>query len=302
MIKRIFIIAMLLFTLPLSAADIILPALTGPVVDTAGLLTPEQVKQLTAKSLAFERAKGSQIAICIVPTVQPLPIEDFGIKLAEKWKIGRAKISDGIIIIVAKNDRKMRIEVGRGLEGIVTDLRAGRIITQVMAPEFRKGSFYKGIDSALDAIITFINGGDVPAVTAGQSGSSVTKNIVDTAEFTVGIWLLIASIVIFIILACMKKLVLSIVSTFLLFSGALYLMGTGTIGEVLGISGVSMAVFGAIAFFIKYGAGSGGGGYSGSSYSSYSSDSYDSSSSSSSSDSWSGGGGDFGGGGSSGDW
>lgn len=304
MIKKIFIMTMLLFAMPVMASEVILPALTGPVVDTAGMLTPEQVKQLSAKSIAFEKAKGSQIAICIVPTIQPLPIEDFGIKLAEKWKIGRAKIADGIIIIIAKNDRKMRIEVGRGLEGIITDLRAGRIITQIMAPEFRKGDFYKGIDSAFDAITIFINGGDIPAISASKT--SVQKST-DSSGTGFGIALIVIAVILFILFFFMKKIlksVLMLFGSYAMTAAALHSMDVGTVGESIGFASIIMVPLCIGVFFAKYGGGGGeGGGYSSdSSYSSYSSSSSDSSYSSSSSDSYSGGGGDFGGGGSSGDW
>jgi uncharacterized protein len=305
MIKKIFFTAILLIAIPLIASDVILPALTGPVVDTAGVLTREQVMKLSLKSREFEKAKGSQIAVCIVPTVQPLPIEDFGIKLAEKWKIGRAKISDGIIIIIAKNDRKMRIEVGRGLEGIITDLKAGRIITQIMAPEFRKGDFFKGIDSAMDTIITLINGGDVPAVSASYASAKKTDDNTNTGA---GIACIVAAIVFFILFFVMKKVLKPIIMmllSWIMTASALHLLGMNSIGETIGISSIIMLPLAITAFVLKFApGGSGGGGYysSGdSSYSSYSS-SDSSSYSSSSSDSYSGGGGDYGGGGSSGDW
>lgn len=301
--KKLFLILTVLLYAPfLSAADAEFPALTGPVVDNAGLLTADQNRLLSAKLLNFHKTKGSQIAVCIVPTIQPLTIEDYGIQLAQKWKIGRDKIDDGIIIIVAKNDRKMRIEVGYGLEHVVTDLRAGRIVDYMMAPEFRKGDFYKGIDSAVDSLITYISGGDIPALSSESSGASAGTSITDTTEFNIGAGFLTGSIILFIILIAMGKTLLSIILTYIPFSIGLYLMGAGLISEAAIIGGFSMLPFAFIAVMMKFapaGTSSGSSGYSSSSYSS-SSDSY--SSSSSSSDSFSGGGGDFGGGGSSGDW
>lgn len=305
MIKKIVAAAVLFIAIPLIASDVVLPALTGPVVDKAGVLTQEQIIKLSAISREFEKVKGSQIAVCIVPTVQPLPIEDFGIKLAEKWKIGRAKISDGIIIIVAKNDRKMRIEVGRGLEGIITDLKAGRIITQIMAPEFRRGDFYKGINNAMDAIITLINGGDVPAVSASYASSIKSDNNSNTGA---GIACIIAAIVFVVLFFVMKKVLPSLLmlagSCIAVFAAFRVIGTTLTVDESIGITSVIMVHICLFALGAKYalgGSGSSSGSYSSSdSSSSYSSS--DSSYSSSSSDSYSGGGGDFGGGGSSGDW
>lgn len=300
--KIILVIAILMSGTLLFASDPEFPALTGPVVDRVNLLTPEQVKLLSSKSLSFQKTKGSQIAVCIIPTTSPLTIEDYGIKLAEKWKIGRAKVDDGIIIIIAKNDRKMRIEVGYGLEHAVTDLRAGRIIDQIMAPEFRKGDFYKGIDKSLDSIITFINGGDIPALSSAPAVTTPYVSEVDKPEFKVGIGFMMASIIIFIILLAMGKLILSFILTYITLCIALYLMGTGMPGEVAVFGGFAMIPFVIIAVLAKYAPSSGSSsGYSSSS-SSYSSSSSDSYSSSSSSDSYSGGGGDFGGGGASGSW
>jgi len=298
--KIILALTILLSGTLLFAADPEFPALTGPVVDRANLLSAEQIKLLSAKLISFEKTKGSQIAICIVPTIAPLTIEDYGIKLAEKWKIGRAKIDDGIIIIIAKNDRKMRIEVGYGLEHAVTDLRAGRIVSQIMAPEFRKDDYYKGIDSSVDSLITFINGGDIPAISSLPAGN--TSNT-DTTGFNVGIAFIVGSIMIFIFLLAIGKLVLSFILTYVALCIGLYLMGVGMPAEVAVIGGFSMIPFIIIAVLAKFAPAGTSSGSSGYSSSSSSSDSYSSSSSSSSdSSSYSGGGGDFGGGGASGDW
>lgn len=297
--KRLFLIlAILLIASILPAADAEFPVLTGPVVDRVNLLTAEQNKLLSSKLLNFHKTKGSQIAVCIVPTTQPLTIEDYGIQLAQKWKIGRAKIDDGIIIIVAKNDRKMRIEVGYGLEHVVTDLRAGRIVDYMMAPEFRKGDFYKGVDSAVDSLITFVSGGDIPAISSDAAGKPSASP--DDTGFNIGTGFIIGSILLFIVLLALGKTLLSIVLTYIPFCTGLYLMGSGTVTESAIFGGFSMLPFAFIAVMMKFapaGSSSGSSGYSSSSYSS-SSDSF----SSSSSDSFSGGGGDFGGGGASGDW
>jgi len=300
--KKLFLALTIMFsTALLFAADAQFPVLTGPVADSINLLTPEQNKQLSAKLLGFQKTKGSQIAVCIIPTTGPLTIEDYGIQLAQKWKIGRAKIDDGIIIIIAKNDRKMRIEVGYGLEHAVTDLRAGRIVDYIMAPEFRKGDFYKGIDASVDSLITCINGGDIPALSSETADKTSIASGPDAPGFNFGIAFLIGSIIIFIVFLAMGKTLLSILLTYFPFCIGLYLMGTGLPSETAVIGGFSMLPLAFIALMVKYapaGSSSGSSGYS-SNYSSSSSDSY---SSSSGSDSYSGGGGDFGGGGASGDW
>ncbi len=296
----ILIVSILLSGTLLFASDPEFPALTGPVVDKVSLLTPDQIKLLSDKLIGFQKTKGSQIAICIVPTTQPLTIEDYGIKLAGIWKIGRAKIDDGIIIIIAKNDRKMRIEVGYGLEHAVTDLRSGRIVDQIMAPEFRKGDFYKGIDTSVDSLITLINGGDIPAISSQSSNKTTGTSDIDSPGFDVGIGFIVGSIIIFIVFLAMGKWILSFIFTYITLCIGLYLMKVGMPAEVAVIGGFSMIPFVIIAVIAKFapaGTGSGSSGYSSSSSSSYSS-----SSSSSSDSSYSGGGGDFGGGGSSGSW
>ncbi len=298
--KIFFAITILLSAVFSYASEPAFPILTGPVVDSAGILNPEQIKILSAKLISFQKTKGSQIAVCIIPTTSPLTIEDYGIKLAENWKIGRDKEDDGIIIIIAKNDRKMRIEVGYGLEHIITDLRAGRIIDYMMAPEFRKGDFYKGIDASIDSLITYINGGDIPSLSSETTGTSSTS-VTDDTGFNIGTGFIIASILLFIILLGMGQTLLSIVLTYIPFTIGLYMMGAGSLSESAIFGGFSMLPFAFIAVMMKFaptGSSSGSSGYT-SSYSSSSSDSY---SSSSGSDSYSGGGGDFGGGGASGDW
>ncbi len=294
MIKKIVAAAVLFIAVPLIASDVVLPALTGPVVDKAGVLTREQIIKLSAISREFEKVKGSQIAVCIVPTVQPLPIEDFGIKLAEKWKIGRAKISDGIIIIVAKNDRKMRIEVGRGLEGIITDLMAGRIISRIMAPEFRKGNFFNGIEGAMEAMIALINRGELPGISSSEAAADT-----GVSGRILGITLIVFAVILVILFIVMRKVLpslLMLAGSYIAVFAAFRVIGTTlTVGESIGITSVIMVHICLFALGAKYALGG-----SGSSSGSYSSS--DSSYSSSSSASYSGGGGDFGGGGSSGDW
>jgi uncharacterized protein len=133
------------------------------VTDLTGTLRVEERAALEGKLAAFEARKGSQIAVLIVPTTEPEDIAQFGIRVADAWKLGRKGVDDGAIVLVAKGDRRMRIEVGRGLEGAVTDLASNRIIDEFMRPHFRAGDFYGGIDSAVDRLIGLVDGEPLPA-------------------------------------------------------------------------------------------------------------------------------------------
>ena len=138
------------------------------MTDLSGVLSESQQAQLQQNLAAFAEHKGSQIAVLILPTTEPEDIAQFGIRLADAWKLGRKGIDDGAILIVATNDRHVRIEVGRGLEGVVTDLVAHRIVTEYLAPQFRTGDFYGGIDSAVDRLMKLVDGEPLPAPKAGE--------------------------------------------------------------------------------------------------------------------------------------
>lgn len=280
--------------------DAVFPRLTGPVVDTTSTLRPEQVRALSNKSLELQKEKGAQVVICMVETTSPLAIEDYGIKLAGKWKVGRAKADDGVIIIVALKDRKMRIEVGYGLEPVITDLKAGRIIDLMMAPEFRRGDFYAGLNSAMDAVIELVRGGE-PAAFRAYDAAAERKSSSDL-NYKIAIGIFIAAFFIFIMLMIKTNIPVSLAVTYALHYIALYLLEAGTPGEIALFSLFIMIFYVIAGVAVKYGDSSGGS--SSSSYSSYSSSSSSSSSysGSSSSSSYSGGGGSFGGGGASGGW
>ena len=126
----------LAFVIP-ALADVAVPQLTGRVVDRTGTLSSSDVAALSQKLSDFEKRKGSQIAVLIVPTTDPETIDQFSIRVAEAWKIGRKKVDDGAILVVAKNDHHLRIEVGYGLEGALTDVTSRRIIDEVITPKFR---------------------------------------------------------------------------------------------------------------------------------------------------------------------
>jgi uncharacterized protein len=154
-----------------------IPPLTARVTDLTGTLTAEQQGALEQKLAAFEAAKGSQLAVLIVPTTHPEEIEQYSIRVVDQWKLGRGtvggkKVDDGALLLVAKDDHRVRIEVGYGFEGVLTDAMSNRIISETIAPAFREGNFYAGIDGGLDQMMKLISGEPLPPPEhSWQSGS-----------------------------------------------------------------------------------------------------------------------------------
>lgn len=140
-----------------------IPALSRPLTDVTATLNAEQVARLEADIRAFEQRKGSQIAVLIVPTTQPEAIEQYAIRVAEQWKIGRKKIDDGAILIVARDDRALRIEVGYGLEGALNDATSKRIVDDIIVPHFKSGDFDGGIAAGVGSMMKVIDGEPLPA-------------------------------------------------------------------------------------------------------------------------------------------
>jgi uncharacterized protein len=143
------------------------PPLTARVTDLTGTLTAEQQTALEQKLAAFEAAKGSQLAVLVVPTTRPEEIEQYSIRVVDQWKLGRGvvggqRVDDGALLLVAKNDHRIRIEVGRGLEGVLTDAMSNRIISETIVPAFREGDYYAGIDAGLDQMMKLIQGEPLP--------------------------------------------------------------------------------------------------------------------------------------------
>ncbi len=287
------LLALLLFCCSASAfAEVAVPALTGRVVDQTGTLTAGEQATLNGTLADFEARKGSQIAVLIVPTTDPESIEQFSIRVAEAWKIGRKKVDDGAILLVAKNDRKLRIEVGYGLEGALTDVTTKRIIDETIAPRFKSGDFAGGISTGVDRMIKVIDGEPLPpppARSEWSGDSGVFEQMFEYAPFFLFGALFVGGI----LRAILGRLF-----------GSLAFGGLVTLGMWFVLSSFPIAlIFGVIAGVISLigdAFGSSGGGYSGgrSSGGSWSSGS----SSSSSGGGFSGGGGSFGGGGASGSW
>jgi uncharacterized protein len=160
------VLIFLLLALP-AWAQLAVPPLKGRVTDLTGTLKPEQVASLEQMLQSFEARKGSQIAVLMVPTTQPETIEQYALRVAEQWKIGRKNVDDGAILVVAKDDRAARIEVGYGLEGALNDATASRIGREVMAPRFREGDYFGGITAAVDRMIRVIDGEPLPEPARG---------------------------------------------------------------------------------------------------------------------------------------
>src|SRR5436189_4163106 len=144
-------------------ALVAVPQLTGRVVDQTFTLSSGDIASLTQSLADLERRKGSQIAILIVPTTDGEAMEQFSLRVAEAWRIGRKKIDDGALLVVAKNDRHLRIEVGYGLEGALTDATTKRIIDEDIAPKFKAGDFAGGITAGVNRMIRVIDGEQLPA-------------------------------------------------------------------------------------------------------------------------------------------
>ena len=149
-----------------ASAEVAVPPLTGRVVDLTGTLTSDAIASLTQALRDLEARKGSQIAVLFVPTTQPETIEQYSLRVAKDWKIGRKKIDDGVIVVVAKDDHKLRIEVGIGLEGALTNFTAKRIIDENIVPRFRAGDFAGGIHAGVIGIISVIDNAQLPPAAA----------------------------------------------------------------------------------------------------------------------------------------
>ena len=160
---RAILLALLMGWVFPALAAVAVPPLTGRVVDQTGTLSSGDIASLTQTLKEFESRKGSQIAVLIVPTTGEETIEQFSIRVAEAWKIGRKKIDDGALLVIARNDRHLRIEVGYGLEGALTDATTRRIIDEVITPKFKAGDFAGGVRAGIERMIGVIDGEKLPA-------------------------------------------------------------------------------------------------------------------------------------------
>ena len=169
-----------------AAADLqVIPALTAHVVDTAGLLQDAQRGELDRRLWQFEKARGSQIVVLILPTTQPESIEEFSIRVFDAWKLGRKQANDGILILVAVRDRKLRIDTGYGLEGAIPDAIAKRIVTEIIAPKFRGGDPYAGLAAGIEQIEKLVEGERLPPAGKVRPTQSAQPGQGDFAEMLV---------------------------------------------------------------------------------------------------------------------
>ena len=145
-----------------AGAQIAVPPLTGRITDQTATLTAEQKTALEQTLQAFESRKGSQLAVLIVSTTAPETIEQYALRVAEQWKLGRKKVDDGAILVVAKTDRTLRIEVGYGLEGALNDATSKRIISETITPRFKQEDFYGGITAGIEQMIRVVDGEPLP--------------------------------------------------------------------------------------------------------------------------------------------
>jgi uncharacterized protein len=285
-------------------ANVTVPPLVGRVVDQTGTLGSGDVASLNQTLRNFEARKGSQIAVLIVPTTEGEAIEQFSLRVAETWKIGRKKIDDGALLVIAKNDRHLRIEVGYGLEGALTDVTSKRIIDEIITPKFKAGDFAGGISAGINRIIRVIDGEKLPAVEPPHWQAPNLLNSIDPFNP-------FALFGLFIFGAVMRglfgPLLGATVTGGIVGALAWYVSGSLAAALLASVFVFMIALVAEIMASANQGAGrrrrSGWGDGSSSSGGSWSSGSSSSSDSSSSSSSDSGGGGgSFGGGGASGSW
>jgi uncharacterized protein len=166
----------------IAAAQVAVPPLSGRVTDQTGTLNAEQKATLEQTLQAFEARKGSQLAVLIVPTTAPEAIEQYSLRVAEKWKLGRKKVDDGAILVIAKADRAMRIEVGYGLEGALNDATCKRIISEIITPRFQQGDFNGGIAAGIDQMIRVVDGEPLPPPNAQPANGA--PNIGNIGHYT----------------------------------------------------------------------------------------------------------------------
>lgn len=150
------------------------PKLSGQIVDQTGLLDTHEKIQLINRMAALEKEKGSQIALLILPSTKPETIEQYSMRVADAWEIGRKKIDDGVLMIIALDDRKIRIETGYGLEGAIPDAKANQIIENIMRPAFRAKNFFHGIDQGMLSIERLIRGEPLPEPSAPSNPMGTT--------------------------------------------------------------------------------------------------------------------------------
>jgi uncharacterized protein len=293
---RAFAALLLACSAPLLAQDAseaTIPAMASPVVDTTGTIDAAQKQQLEQQAFDLQKRKGSQLQVLMVPSTQPETIEQYAVRAFEQYRIGRKGVDDAVLLVVAKNDRKVRIEVGYGLEGVIPDITAGRIIQEYLAPKFRNGDYGGGIVDGTAALTKLIDGEALPA--------PIADNRDDGGNGAGGNWFF--ALFVGFIAASLARGIFGRAPTAVrgLLSGGAAGGAAWLVSSLLGLGGVA-AVLGFLYGLVKLPAGSfargggwggfGGGGFGGGS----------SGGGFGGGGGWSGGGGMSGGGGASGSW
>lgn len=281
------------FSLQVSLLGYPVPKLERRVMDHAGILSQSTVDQIEANLKQFEAETSNQIAVYTTPSLHDETIEDVAIEIFDEWKLGQKSKNNGVLLIIAPNERKMRIAVGRGLEGALTDIQAKHIIRNELRPSFKSGDMDGGVTAGVNAIMATIRGEYAPSEDDVQTTGKDTAGDVIPSGIVGGIFTFIS-----LFIPSFGGVIFTIIGLIVILPLFTFLFG-GTVGLIAAILLFVIIMFLKRKLGLGQGGGSGsdGGGY----YGGWSSGS-DSWSSSDSSDSWSGGGGDSAGGGSSGDW
>ena len=187
---RIGLALWLLACVGVAQAALTFPALTGRVVDSAQMIDPAVREQLTQQLQALEQTSGDELVVVTVPDLQGVPIEDYGYQLGRQWGIGQKGKDNGALLIVSRDDRQLRIEVGYGLEGVLTDAQSWVIINQVILPKFKAGNFSQGISDGVAAMIQVV-GGEPLAVPAHVADANFAM---DNPGFSIGLFILLIGV------------------------------------------------------------------------------------------------------------
>jgi len=265
-------------------AEVAVPALKARVTDLTGTLNEAQRGELDQRLAAFEKKRGSQFAVLMLPSTKPEEIEQYSIRVAEAWKIGRKGVDDGLLLVVAKDDRRLRVEVGYGLEGAIPDSVAKRVIDEQITPRFRDGDFFGGIRDGVDQLVRLAEGEMLPPPAQSKAQGLGISNPME---------LIIPAFLFIVVAGGILKAVLGRVA-----GAAATGAGLGLVAWLL--FGLGVAAFAAIAGFVFAFTNTGGG--RGGRWTSGGSGGWGGGSGGFGGGSWGGGGGGFGGGGSSGRW
>ncbi len=221
-----------------------LPRLSGHVVDETGTLTAQERSSLERTLADYEQRKGSQVVVLLIDSTEPESIEEFSIRLADQWKLGRKGVDDGVIVIAALRDRRMRIEVGYGLEGVLPDAVTKRIIAEIIAPRFREGAYAAGLQAGVERMLSVMEGEALPAPKRRQAGPEANGALIVLVALGILIGLLIR------VVLSGRPAARSVVGA----SSAVSLFVVGII-----LTGLVAAAAGAFALFVASRAGSGTG-------------------------------------------